>query len=409
MPTVAYDKIVLARAAVFKAMRYFASGLTSLVPVPEPGLGTMGVTANGVLYYDPETVEKEWSLDELAGVLLHEVLHVVHRHAHRVAGRDPSTWNIAVDMVVNPTVRESGFSLPKGSYFPETFGFRQNLSADEYYALLVKRGGAGGAGSGSGPSMGRCGGCAGNPGPHDERMAQQGRAPSELDRMRRQLAEAVRRAAGAGGVPSSLSRWADTQLEPPKVRWQDRLARLVSTGSTWTSGMVAPRYTRPSRRQAGLGFGPGRPVMPCYQAPLPRVAVAIDTSGSMGPSEMVAAVSETKGILSAVHAAIELLTCDAAVAGAGRVRDWQQIPGLLKGGGGTCFMPIFAELAKRKEQPEVLVFITDGGHFDNLPASSPLPGTQVLWLLVGKHAISPRCSWGERIWIDEAAQKGIAA
>jgi predicted metal-dependent peptidase len=61
--------------------------LYSLVPVERRGLGTLAVDRWWRLYYDPEAVAA-WDVRELAGVLYHEVTHMLLREGHAGAGAD---------------------------------------------------------------------------------------------------------------------------------------------------------------------------------------------------------------------------------------------------------------------------------------------------------------------------------
>ena len=63
-------------------------------------------------------------VEELIGVMVHEVGHIALRHLARRQGRDPLKWNIAADFAVNDiilnTVDDSGcriFQLPTGVLF----------------------------------------------------------------------------------------------------------------------------------------------------------------------------------------------------------------------------------------------------------------------------------------------------
>jgi predicted metal-dependent peptidase len=135
--------------------------------------------------------------------------------------------------------------------------------------------------------------------------------------------------------------------------------------------------------------------------PVPRVAVAVDTSGSMGQRELTDALREAKGILTAVGANVEFLACDAEVHAARPVRTWRDCIPLLKGGGGTDFTPVFRELERRPHRPEVLVFITDGCG----PAPESPPGwCKTIWLTVGPYQRKP-AEWGEHIEMHHEQQE----
>ena len=237
-----------------------------------------------------------------------------------------------------------------------------------------------------------------------------GRTPADLARMRREVAEAIRSEAakGRGTVPGGWARWAESALEPPRVNWRQKLAMLVRTACSWSAGAVDLTWRRPSRRQAGIGYGRGCPTLPAYHAPIPKVAIAVDTSGSMGDQELSDAMREVNGVLKAVGAEITILACDAAVHEVRKVRTIREAVGALKGGGGTDFNPVFEHIEQMhpRERPNVVIFATDGQ--GPAPAKPPR-NMRVVWVLVGPYRTRP-CTWGEFVEIDDTPRaKGKAA
>lgn len=75
-------------------------------------VGSIGVTPDGrTLVYDPQ-FWKRLSPAERLGVQLHEMLHIVSRHAARRAHREPGRWNIACDIAINAQITAAGYTLP---------------------------------------------------------------------------------------------------------------------------------------------------------------------------------------------------------------------------------------------------------------------------------------------------------
>lgn len=445
---------------------YFRSILLGLAPVwVPPGvlpMPTMGVTEHGILMLDERFVSMV-TPDEMAALLVHEVMHVCldHLKRSRRAGREPRMSNKADDLSINPAIEDMGLKLPGGALkglFPEDFGFKRGLTADEYYDLLRQmaqkqgqgqgkkggkssqtdrnQGGQGGQGEpqdpndehgegGSGGDAdhdhegdgqqghvggGWCGSCANNPLPNEpDEKSEAARAPNEVDRLVRQVAEAVREQGqkARGTVPAMLQRWADDILAPPEVPWQTELAIITRHACGWRDGAVQHRYDAPSRRQAGIGFGPGRAVLPRLRMPTPNVTVIIDTSGSMSGKELGEAARETNGILKAVGANVTLCTCDAAVTGVTKVRSIQEACEKLVGGGGTDMRPAFAAVVKERPRPDLIVCITDGHVGDGFPREAP-PGVKVIIVLVGSGAPDIACR-GAKTVRTESAKVGHAA
>jgi predicted metal-dependent peptidase len=70
-----------------------------------------------VLYYNRDFVERS-NVEDLVGLLVHEILHIVHNHRHRARpGADPTLQNLAQDMVINSYMRSR-----ERSFFSRTGG-----------------------------------------------------------------------------------------------------------------------------------------------------------------------------------------------------------------------------------------------------------------------------------------------
>ncbi len=127
-------------------------------------------------------------------------------------------------------------------------------------------------------------------------------------------------------------------------------------------------------------------MLPRLRAPVPNVACAIDTSGSMwsGP-EIAESLSEVAGILNTLNSPVTFMACDAEVHSFGKTCDIQAVRKMLKGGGGTDFRPVFDKLKRE----DILVYFTDG--YGAFPDSQP-KGVTVIWVLVGAQRNRP--PWG---------------
>ena len=98
----------------------FAShAILSMVPVPRPGLGTLAVDQHWRLYYD-EAALQDMGVQHAAGLILHEVDHLLKRHHKRgdsLVRDDESkwdTWNDATDAAINDGLRGEDASAHLG-------------------------------------------------------------------------------------------------------------------------------------------------------------------------------------------------------------------------------------------------------------------------------------------------------
>jgi predicted metal-dependent peptidase len=427
---------------------YFRAALLGMIPVECKNLVVNGMRAaiaisrDFVLYFDADLIAK-LDDEEMAFALMHELFHPLNKHYERGAGHPPVKVNIAGDLAINQIVKAMNFRPLPGVLFPEQYGFPEGLGMEGYLALLpddVKspdEGGDGGetgegeqkegkggsssgekqktgAGGGAGgkkrpkiPGLGRgnCGSGAGNPMEGEPESGKgdgpAGRSPSEVESIRRRVAEAVQEEAakGRGTVPGELVRWAGEVLTPPKIPWTQKLATICRHAVAFRPGAVDYHYSGISRRQAAIGFGVGKPILPALRSPRPRVAFLMDTSGSMGTDECRRGIAEGHGVMDALGADMTFLANDAALHVVKRVRDWRELPKLLVGGGGTDLRPAFAAIDVMFPRPEVVVCVTDGQVGDGIPSASPT-GMTVIFVLVGAHRVRP-CAWGEHIEVDE--------
>jgi predicted metal-dependent peptidase len=189
-----------------------------------------------------------------------------------------------------------------------------------------------------------------------------------MEIIRRQTAEAILRTArekGRGSVPGGWIRWAEEITLPPRIPWQQKLARVLRGMVSSRAGMVDYSYRRPGRRQSAVPDV----VLPGMVRPTPEVAVVVDTSGSMGDGEISLALREIRGILQATGSGTTVLAVDAAVQTCRKVFSPRQVLSGLRGGGGTD-MRVGLEAALRlRPRPDIVVVITDG--WTPWPSSAP--------------------------------------
>lgn len=363
--------ITLARLRLVREMPYLAAALWALAPVEKPGLGTLGVDKYWRLYWDPEAVAA-WSIEETAGVLYHEINHLLRDHPDRGEGKDAEVMNLAADAEINDNLNEFPFPLPKIDYVtPEKFNLPPGKLAEYYYDELSKTidklkqalsnaqsdGGDGKQkGSMTMPGAGKCGSAA-HGGSEDyedgpPKPGEQGLSQTEGELLKKQVAKDIKQS-GRGDVPGSWERWAEDKLSV-KINWRNKLGTLIRNSYTMAAGAKDYTYRRPSRRDYG------DIIMPTAYQPVPNLAVVVDTSGSMGNVQLAQCLAEIDGILKAtgVQGGITVLSVDAAVAAVKQVFNSEQVK--LDGGGGTDMRIGITHASKLKPIPDICIVLTDG-------------------------------------------------
>ncbi len=124
-----------ARLFLARERPYLSAALWALQPVPKPGLGTMAVDRCFRIYFDP-AVADVWSVEQMAGVLYHEILHLLRDHPTRLREWPQEVGNLAADAEINDDLREEKIVLPGTPIFPEALGFPPGKLAEEYAEAL---------------------------------------------------------------------------------------------------------------------------------------------------------------------------------------------------------------------------------------------------------------------------------
>ncbi|MBB5117871.1 hypothetical protein AF335_10345 [Streptomyces eurocidicus] len=351
------DKLYAARLHAARVRPYLATALFALHTVESRQVPTMAVDRYWRCYVSPVFVERT-PVEELAGVWVHEVSHLLRDHhgrSDRVARERGLTgpgerlrMNIAADCEINDDVFGDGLVRPEGAVDPASLGLPSGELMEDYLRLFRL-----------GPRMADaawldCGSGAdgverewelGPDGAH-------GLSEQERDAVRFRVAEGIN--GRPGSAPKGWRRWAEEAFHPPQA-WRELLGSAIRSAVAGSGAGEDYTYGRPSRRSAGV---PGA-VLPSLRRRPPRVSVVIDTSGSVSDAELGSALLEVTAISRAVGGRRDLVTvvpCDAAAGIAHLLCRAEGIP--LTGGGGTDLREGFARALKGR--PDVVVVLTDG-------------------------------------------------
>ena len=351
-----------------------------------PATGTRGST----ITYGPDF--PDLPAHEQRGLAAHHVLHVALRHSARLSDMaarlgdhlDADRWNLAADALVNEALLLAGHALPRpavtltglladaGRPAADAATALAEWDVDRlYHALAATSDGTGSdARRGFAPDL--------SPEAGEGSVAEGEDARADADaRWRQHLARALDAGRRAGrGLGTVGHRIADIPV--PRTPWELVLRGLLSRAVT-----VAPHPapTRPARRwlaataeaaragTASPGFQPGtRP-----HAPVPRIAVALDASGSIDDARLALFWAEVTGIARRLRAELHLIVFDDAVRHQIRVEPGAApvLPPLPRGGG-TAFAPPVA--AAQALGAAILVVLTD---LDG--EAGPAPRLPVIW------------------------------
>lgn len=363
--------------------------------LPMKSMGTDGVN----LYYDPDFV-RNLDMEQLQGVLAHEVYHAGFGHIWRRGAREPIRWNIAADVVANVHLLDEGFKLPPGGLMvnvprPELEEARK-LSVEEAYGKIlpppVGPGGKPGKGKGtiSLPSgdTSLAGELLDDHDVWDKAGGEKGKleesaTKKELEQRWREYVSRARQIVKSQGKGmGSLDELVDELLEP-RMNWREYLRNFMLS-----SVMSDYQLTPPNKRHLWRGI-----YLPSIKkADEVEVIFTVDTSGSMSTEEIRDGLSELKGILEQFESfRIWYVECD---------WDIQRITELtpytynldeikkVKGRGGTRF-PVASIVEKIQNEnggnPSAIIYFTDG--YGDTEGSEP--ACPVIWLVCKRDDFKP--------------------
>ena len=372
----------------------------------------VSLTPHGLhLIVNPEFFMKELKKDERVAVIKHEALHLLFRHLYRplIQKGDAKLFNIAADLVVNQHV--APWPLPKTAItlraFPD-MNLEANQTLEWYYEKLKSLNNAMQSGNSSGS-------------PQSEQALQQAMAePQQGDHSfwfagggedfgesgpkgsggGSVLSESVRRAMeadlerhllrardhsaskGWGNLPAEIRTELDAIAErrKPQIDWKRTLRLFASSG--YRTEVVATNR-RMSKR---FGTFPGIRIRRKQ-----RLAVVIDTSGSIGDDVLEVFFREIHGIWKN-DAEVMVLECDADVQ---RTYDYKgKTPKAVEGGGGTSFDPALAWVSNpRNGAFDACIYLTDG--FAGEPEVRPR--CPMLWVITADGTTGAHLKFGRVI------------
>jgi predicted metal-dependent peptidase len=394
------EKLITARVGLLLRASFFGNLATRLKLVNADEWCSTAATDGRHFYYNSRFIQmlRPREIEFLFG---HEVLHCVYDHFGRRGDRDPQLFNIANDFAVNADlikhrVGEKITTVPC-LHDPKYDG----MSSEEIYDILYEKADKIDIGDllnklidehldGDGDSDGD--------GKGDQEGKGKGRPQlSAADRqaIKDEIKEAMLAAAqttdGAGNIPAGVMRMIK-ELTEPQMNWREllrmNLESTIKSDYTWM---------RPSRRGWHMdAVMPGR-----KNDEMIDIAIAIDTSGSIGEKMLKDFLGEIQGIMDSFPAyKIHIVSFDTDTYNPVQY-DSDNLDSIVDyepaGGGGTDFDAIYRYLKNEDIQPRRLVVFTDGYPFGSWGDENYCDAT---WILHGTTSIVP--PWGTYAYYEDA-------
>ena len=390
-------RISQALTRVYLRYPYFAYPFSFVQFVQSTQIPTIGISEDWIIYYNKEFINK-LTIDELAAALIHEISHVLRDHAQRAhIATDMKVWNLAADAEINDDIA----NLPEGSIYPYTFNMPPYRSAEEYYQVIYNiyhhiLGSDGGSLSDSGAPEQRLPSTAAvavavpswaqmlpsiqpnmpeqnSPDAHGsgvtgKKAEWETETQHDFSRTKREVI--IRETAGeiiksAGHEAGSWRRWAESILMS-KQSWETLFRQHLQMAVEQKRGYDDVSYARPSRRHREI-------FIPDHVAPKYKVALIMDTSGSMQTEDLNYGLGVIRDIIAELDTEIVVLSVDTTVHTQQTVFSSDEVT--LCGGGGTD-MRVGIKHVEENNLGDIIVVFTDG--WTDWPESSSLPVIAVL-------------------------------
>lgn len=337
---------------------------------------------------------------QLAFLILHENMHKAYRHLvvwEKLYKRNAVLANIACDYVINLQIRDYDPSQYDTEMPTDKEGkvmgcidekYRGMDSQEVFLKLIEEKGEDYGKAKvyvigeeGEGDGNGHDGDGEGIPTLDEHDWDGAGEATQEeKDNAGKEIEQALRQGSILVGKMGGNVERGISEMLTPKIDWKEALRDFVKS---MTQGKDQSSWRRLHKRYLAADL-----IMPSsYSEKVGGIAIAIDTSGSIGSEELSQFLSEVKSICEEVSPeVIDLLYWDTHVASRETYTE-NELSGLTEstkpaGGGGTepACVPKF--MKKHNINPECLLMLSDGyiGHQDESDWDISAP---VLWCIKG--------------------------
>lgn len=421
------EKIVVARASLFKKEPFFAVLLTRFKLIKTRGVPLAGVDAKDNLYWNDEGINK-LPLPKLEGLIAHEIMHKVLEHMIRTGDRIKWLLNMAQDAIINYMLthhlnRNNQYQLPDGGILPNYNGeFKIPIDGHEFiftvtykdkYESKIKSNerlyeemydeikkvkgkvptdeemqakfqaevsvnlGGTPAPDQEGKGNDLCNGE--NPFGFDNHIDKidgkkisREEANTLRQKNKQQLIQSSYEAKRIGTMSAGLQQIVEEFAET-KVPWRTLLARYISE-----KNLTNKDWLRPNKRGLNMGVW-----MPKTKREGLNIKVHGDTSGSMyGELELIlGALNELVTQFRNIH--VEVLLGDTQVLERFELTDTNkeeiaEIANKMTGGGGTSHKPVFEYVEKELDDTKILICVTDG--YTSFPEEHEFP-FDTLWVI----------------------------
>jgi predicted metal-dependent peptidase len=391
------EKLITARVGLLLRASFFGNLATRLKLVNADEWCSTAATDGRHFYYNSRFIQmlRPKEIEFLFG---HEVLHCVYDHFGRRGDRDPQLFNIANDFAVNadlikhrvgekittvPCLHDSKYDgMSSEEIYDQLMQNVQKISMSDLLDKMIDE------------HLDGDGDADGNGDSDQEGKGRPKLSAADRQAIKDEIKEAMLAAAqtvdGAGNIPAGVMRMIK-ELTEPQMNWRELLR--MNLESTIKSDFTWMRSSRRSWHMEAVM--PGR-----KNDEMIDIAIAIDTSGSIGEKMLKDFLGEIQGIMDSFPAyKIHVVSFDTDTYNPVQY-DSDNLDSIVDyepaGGGGTDFDAIYRYLKDEDIQPRRLVVFTDGYPFGSWGDENYCDAT---WILHGTTTIVP--PWGTYAYYEE--------
>lgn len=386
---------------------FFAEFLLRTKFVSDPEIKTIGVGVfnNRVnMYYSSEFMQSLGDL-EMEGVLVHEILHLLHKFNERLESRDKKIFNVAQDACINEIVERTTISsralkIPAygvrikaiedmgytGKYISEKVYDFLYENSDKYYIYDGSEEGEGDEcedcnGTGKNENDDECESCKGTgKGSKGKKLSTTDNhsTQKELGELDKQAIEEIVKSAKVkswGSISGSMVDEIKELLKTKKIPWREKLNRLLARYISEPGGIYENTWSKRNRRSLPL---------PGIRKKSKQIVITMDTSGSVGYDDIQKFFGQIEKIIKD-YSKVHLIQWDTEVKLVTKYNrgDWKKIK--ISGRGGTSFQPVMDYVKKNLRNTSALVNFTDGYFSWNIDTY----GFDTIWAFINNNTNAP--------------------
>ncbi len=348
------NKLNKAKSKLMLEHPYFGMVATNLTIRENINISALNFKGD-ILEINPDYIEV-LDIDEVCTILANASLKQQLLHEERSRGKIKSAWIMASDYAINDILVQNGFKLPPLLNYSSRF---DRLSAEEIYQVLVGEMDL------------------------DENKQEEHIEEVLIDDLDYEIfiEQIINKVIKSGETPAGLERLIG-KLQPAKISWRELLFKYINN-----LAKIDYSFYPPNKRYLYQGIA-----LPSIRGEKLKIAVAIDTSGSIDDKSLSIFISELEYIMQNFqNYEITLIECDSKIQNIQRLTPQMPIIPKLLGGGGTDFREVF-EYIERLNDINLLIYFSDGEGI--YPKAEPRFDT--LWVLTKDY----NTPFGKKVIID---------